>query len=88
MAAKKPLIKTTAIQYCLDNPGGADDDEADVRSHGFQMHLWYAGAGSACCQALSCDSTDSDDVLSQAAADADEEAPVADAAEAIAEAVE
>lgn len=52
MAAKKPLIKTTAIQYCLDNPGGADDDEAD------------------------------------AAADADEEAPVADAAEAVAEAAE
>ena len=38
MAAKKPLIKTTAIQYCLDNAGGADDT-ADVSSASFQIRL-------------------------------------------------
>lgn len=30
MAAKKPLIKTTAIQYCLDHPTSGGDDDGDV----------------------------------------------------------
>lgn len=29
MAPKKPLIKTTAIQYCLDHPPPEDDEDKE-----------------------------------------------------------
>jgi hypothetical protein len=85
MAAKKPLIKTTAIQYCLDNAGDADE-AADVRSIGFLSHSCSPGAGLPVIRQPVRICTDHPVTSLPAAADADEEAPVADAAEAVAEA--
>jgi hypothetical protein len=98
MTAKKPLIKTTAIQYCLDHPApdAADEvtDVTEVTDVGHLLDAKFTGApqkGADCLLAIrkllpraqavhklySCNM--------QAAADADEEAPVADVAEAVAD---